>query len=239
MKVSLFVTCLVDQLFPKVGLDAVRLLERLGVEVSFDPRQTCCGQPAFNSGYRPEARKVADHLLEIYAGSEWVVVPSGSCTAMIRALPTLFETESKKEQARDLANRTLEISDFLYSILGVRDTGARFEARATYHDSCHLLRELGVASQPRELLSQVVGLELIEMSDSDRCCGFGGTFAVKFPEISTELGMDKILAIEASGADYVIANDSSCLMHLQGLLSRRQSPVKTLHTIEVLAAQGN
>ena len=238
MKVSLFVTCLVDQLFPKVGLDTTRLLERLGVEVSFDPRQTCCGQPAFNSGYRPEARQVAKHLLEIYGDSEWVVVPSGSCTAMIRALPELFEG-SKREQARELAERTVEISDFLYSVLGLRSTGAKFAARATYHDSCHLLRELGVARQPRELLSQVEGLELIEMSEPDRCCGFGGTFSVKFPEISTELGNDKILAIEASGAEYVIANDSSCLMHLQGLLSRRQSHIKTLHTVEVLAARGD
>lgn len=237
MKASLFVTCLVDQLFPQVGLAAVRLLRRLGVDVGFDPRQICCGQPAFNTGYRAEACRVARSLLEIFSESEWVVVPSGSCAAMIRTLPELFQDPVEHEQAEQLASRTLEISDFIYSVLKVRETGAVFQGRATYHDSCHLLRELGISRQPRELLRRVRGLELIEMADSERCCGFGGTFSVKFPEISSSLGQDKLAAIRATGANYLIANDSSCLMHLQGLLSRAGSSIKTIHTVEVLAGR--
>ncbi len=237
MKASLFVTCLVDQLFPQVGMSAVKILRRLGVEVDFDPRQTCCGQPAFNTGYQSEARQVARHFLDVYRDSELVVTPSGSCAAMIkRFIPGLFADGSpERKRADEIASRTRELSDFLVSDLGVEGTGASFSAKVTYHDSCHLLRELGIAQQPRRLMRSVSGLELVEMEQSDRCCGFGGTFSVKFPEVSVSMGEDKIGTILKTGADWVVACDASCLMHLDGLLRRKNSSVKTIHLAELLA----
>lgn len=237
MKVSLFVTCLVDQLFPQVGLSTLKILRRFGVQVDFDRRQTCCGQPAFNTGYRNEARQVARHFLDVYRHSEWIVTPSGSCASMIRVhVPELFPVGSPERQtAREIASRTRELSDFLVTDLGVDATGARFEAKVTYHDSCHLLRELGIADQPRRLIKAVEGIDLVEMEQPDRCCGFGGTFAVKFPEVSVSMGEDKIGAILKTGAEWIVACDASCLMHLNGLLQRRKMPIQTIHLAELLA----
>lgn len=237
MKVSLFVTCLVDQFYPQIGLSAVRILERLGVGVDFDSRQTCCGQPAFNSGYTEEARQIGCGLLDLYQDQEWIVTPSGSCCSMIKVfLPKVMSDDPHySELARDLSNRVWELSDFLVSVLGVESTGASFKARATYHDSCHLLRELGIQDPPRRLLREVVDLDLREMENSDRCCGFGGTFAVKFPEVSSEMGHNKLHAIEQTGAQYVIATDASCLMHLDGLIKREKSELQAMHIAEILA----
>ena len=237
MKISLFVTCLVDQLFPQVGLSAVKILDKLGVKVDFDPRQTCCGQPAFNSGYKDEALRVARHFIDVYSDAGHIVVPSGSCSTMIKVfLPQLFAEGSRERTlAHDLAGRTFELSDFLVSVLGVESTGARFPKTVTYHDSCHLLRELGISSQPRDLIRSVRNIDFREMEKSDRCCGFGGTFAVTFPDISAALGDDKLRSIRDTGADYVVANDVSCLMHLDGLLRRNQIPVQTMHLAELLA----
>ncbi len=237
MKVSLFVTCLVDQFYPQVGLSAVRILERLGVEVDFDSRQTCCGQPAFNSGYTEEARQVGCGLLDLYQDQEWIVTPSGSCCSMIKVfLPKIVSDDHHySELARDVSTRVWELSDFLVSVLGVESTGASFKARATYHDSCHLLRELGIQDPPRRLLREVADLDLREMEGSERCCGFGGTFSVKFPEISSEMGDNKLRAIEQTGAQYVIATDASCLMHLEGLIKREKSELQAMHIAEVLA----
>lgn len=237
MQVSLFVTCLVDHLFPGVGLSAVRVLKDLGVEVRFDRRQTCCGQPAFNAGYWEEAAKVADSLLEIYSGEDWIVVPSGSCAAMIRhSLPRLFDTDPLRgAKARRIAERTREFSEFIVDELGVVSVGARFPGTVTYHDSCHLLRELGVSDQPRKLIQNVGEITFKEMRNSDRCCGFGGTFSVKFPEVSGALGSDKLNAIAETGAEYVVACDVSCLMHLQAILKQSGSGVKVLHIAELLA----
>lgn len=236
-KVSIFVTCLIDQLFPQVGLCAVKVLEELGVTVHFDPRQTCCGQPAFNTGYQEEARQVARHFLNVFSDTEYIVVPSGSCASMVKVfIPGLFEAGSSEHRlAETVASRTWEFSEFLVRVLQVRATKARFRARVTYHDSCHLLRELGIAEAPRLLIRAVKGVELVEMEHSDRCCGFGGTFSVKYPEISTSMGMDKIRSIQATGAEYVIANDVSCLMHLQGLLNRHRLPIGIMHLAELLA----
>lgn len=237
MKVSLFVTCLVDQLFPQVGLSTVRMLEKLGVEVGFDPCQTCCGQPAFNSGYTEEARQVARNFIEVYKNSPRLVIPSGSCCTMIKVfLPKLFEEGSRDHQlAKQIADRSYELSDFLVSVLGVNETGARFSGAVTYHDSCHLLRELGIFRQPRQLIQAVKGLEFREMEDSTRCCGFGGTFSVKFADVSAAIGDDKVQCILDSGAGCVIANDVSCLMHIDGLLRRNNIPVQTMHLAQLLA----
>ncbi len=237
MKVSLFVTCLVDQLFPQVGLSTVRILKKLGVEVDFDPRQTCCGQPAFNSGYAEEACQVARSFIEVYKNSLPLVIPSGSCCTMIKVfLPKLFEEGSRDHQlARQIADQSYELSDFLISVLGVNETGASFSGAVTYHDSCHLLRELGIFRQPRELIQAVKGIEFREMEDSTRCCGFGGTFSVKFADVSAAIGEDKVQRILDSGAGCVIANDVSCLMHIEGLLRRSNTPVRTMHIAELLA----
>jgi len=237
MKVSLFVTCLVDQFFPQVGLSALKVLKKCGVEVDFDPRQTCCGQPAFNSGFVEESREVAEHFIGIYGDSENIVVPSGSCATMIKSfLPSLFaEGSLKRQRAEEVSQRTFELSDFLSSVLGLTNTGARFPQVVTYHDSCHLVRELGIRSQPRQLIRGVEGVDFREMENCDRCCGFGGTFSVKSPDISAAIGDEKVQWIKESGADYVIANDVSCLMHIEGLLRRKQIPVKTMHLAELLA----
>jgi len=236
MEVSLFTSCLVDQLFPNVGLAAVQLLRKLGVSVSFDSGQTCCGQPAFNSGYLEEARKVALHFLDVFQESQSVVVLSGSCAAMIKVhIPELFAKGSvNRRKAEKIASRTYEFSDFLVSVLGLTQTGAKFHHRVTFHDSCHQLRELGISSQPRRLIREIEGIDFVEMRDSERCCGFGGTFSVKFPDVSAAMGTEKIKSIQETGAEYVIANDVSCLMHLEGLIRRRNLEIKTMHLAELL-----
>lgn len=239
MRVGLFVTCLVDQIYPQVGLATLRLLQFLGLEVIFDPRQTCCGQPAFNSGFREEARCVARTALDLYTDCEAVVAPSGSCVAMLKHhVPGLFAgAPEQQEAARGLAAKTWELSDFLVNRLGVSDVGARFEHRVAFHDSCHTLRELGIREEPRRLLREVRGLELVELTGSGACCGFGGTFSIKFPDVSAAMGRDKIRAIQASGARFLVGTDVSCLMHLQGLLGREGVPVQTRHLAEILAEE--
>ena len=237
MKVSLFVTCLVDQFYPQIAVSAVKILEQLGIDVHFDVRQTCCGQPAFNSGFTEEAKQVGCSLLDIYKDQEWIVTPSGSCCSMMKVfLPELLSDEPRySELAQNVSTRVWEFSDFLVSVLKVESMGASFRARATYHDSCHLLRELGIQEPPRKLLNSVAGLDLQEMENSEQCCGFGGSFSVKFAEVSSEMGRKKLQAIEQTGAQYVIAADASCLMHLEGLINRQKSQLKTMHIAEVLA----
>ncbi len=238
-RVSLFVTCIVDQLFPRVGLAMAEVLERVGWEVDFPEGQTCCGQPAFNSGYRDEARQVARHFLRVFRDAEYVVVPSGSCTAMItHHYEDLFRKEPEwLEEARRLAPRVWEFSRFLLEVARLEDVGARFDAVVTYHDSCHALRELNIREGPRRLLAKVRGLEVREMGKTEECCGFGGTFSVKFPEVSGGMARTKIESIVETGADYVVSIDSSCLMQIQGVLARAGLPVGTMHLAEVLARQ--
>jgi L-lactate dehydrogenase complex protein LldE len=236
-RVALFITCLGDQFFPQVGECMVQVLRRLGVEVAFDPAQTCCGQPAFNTGYRDEARAVASRVLCLFEKADYVVAPSGSCTAMVRVFyPELFEHDPERcQKARQLGERFFEFSEFLVKVLEVEDVGATFPHRVTYHDSCHLLRELRIETEPRKLLRAVRGIDLREMSDYKLCCGFGGTFSVKFPEVSVAMGEDKVRAAAATGAEYLVASDSSCLMHLAGVIHRQRLPIETLHLAEVLA----
>lgn len=239
MHVSLFVTCLVDQLWPAVGTSAVEVLRRVDCTVDFDERQTCCGQPAFNAGYRPEARALAERFIRIHEESdaEAIVCPSGSCTSMIRHYMTLFEDDRDWwERARAIALRTFELTGFLVNRLGVDDVGASFSGRLTWHDACHGLRELGMYEEPRRLLAKVRGAELVELPNSTTCCGFGGTFSVKYPEISVAMLDQKVDAIEQAGVDAVVAADTSCLMQIGGRLSRRGSRVRVMHLAEVLAA---
>ena len=237
MKISLFIPCYVDQLFPKVGISAVQIFEKLGHTVEFDPGLVCCGQPAFNSGCWSEARDVAVRVVERLAAAEVVVVPSGSCGAMIHVFyPELFKNEPLREKALNLAAKTFEFSEFLVDRLGVTSLGSRFPAKVTFHDGCHGFRELHVKQQPRKLLEQVKDLTLIEMDDQTSCCGFGGTFAVKFPMISSAMGDGKCQSALGTEADFLVSNDSSCLMHLKGLLSRKKEKLKTIHLAEVLAS---
>jgi L-lactate dehydrogenase complex protein LldE len=219
---------------------AVEVLERAGCEVTFDERQTCCGQPAFNTGYRKEARKFAERFIEIFEGSDAdaIVSPSGSCTAMVKHFHELFAEEPEwRKRSETIAAKTYELTSFLVNILGVDDVGAVSNCKATWHDACHGLRDLGIKTEPRRLLKNVSGLEFAEMENADVCCGFGGTFSVKFPEISAGIVDNKIEMIEKSGADTVVACDASCLMQIAGRLSRIGSKVKTKHIAEILASQ--
>lgn len=238
MKITLFIPCFVNACFPQAGVAMVEIFERLGHEVDFREQIVCCGQPAFNSGYWDEARPVARHVLKELEGADAIVIASGSCGAMLKVFyPQLFEGHPEAELARATAAKCFEFSDFLVSQLGVTDVGARFPGKVTFHDGCHGLRELGVKSQPRKLLEKVQGLELIEMKQSEECCGFGGTFAAKFPMISTAMGEVKCASALETGADYIVSNDSSCLMQIQGLLDRKGEPLRTIHLAQILAAQ--
>jgi L-lactate dehydrogenase complex protein LldE len=230
-RVSLFVTCIVDQVFPNVGIAMVGILQRIGYSVDFPQAQTCCGQPAFNSGYRDEARKMARHFLNVFRDAEYVVVPSGSCAAMIaHHYAELFDS-------KPVIPPVFEFSQFLLEVAGVDDLGARFDGVVTYHDSCHALRDLKIKRGPRQLLSKVQGLELREMDIAEECCGFGGTFSVKFAEVSGSMARTKIDSILRTKADTVVSIDSSCLMQLQGAMSRAGLPIRTLHLAEVLASR--
>lgn len=238
-RVSLFVTCMVDQLFPKVGMAMAGVLERLGYEIDFPEDQTCCGQPAFNSGYREEARAAARHFLKVFEACEQIVAPSGSCTSMVtHHFAELFHKEPETlARVHALEKRVWEFSSFLTEVAGVEDVGARFEEVVTFHDGCHALRELGIRSAPRRLLAKVRGLELREMVPAEECCGFGGTFSVKFAELSGAMARTKIEAIVKTGANTVVSLDPSCLMQIQGALSRARSGIRTMHLAEVLASR--
>jgi L-lactate dehydrogenase complex protein LldE len=238
-RVSLFVTCMVDQLFPKVGMAMAGVLERLGYQVDFPGEQTCCGQPAYNSGYRAEAKIVARHFLKTFNECETIVVPSGSCTSMVtHHFADLFRNEPETlELARAMEKKVHEFATFLTDVAHVEDVGARLDDVVTYHDGCHALRELGIKSAPRRLLANVKGLELREMQPAEECCGFGGTFAVKFSELSAAMARTKIDAIAATGAKTVVSLDPSCLMQIQGALSRAGLNIRTMHLAEVLASR--
>src|SRR3984893_15094786 len=238
-RVSLFVTCIVDQVFPQVGIAMAGVLERLGYEIDFPRAQTCCGQPAFNSGYPEEARTVARHFLNVFRDSEYVIVPSGSCTSMItHHYEEIFKDDSKRlEETHRLAPRVWEFSRFLLEVAQAEDVGARFDGVVTYHDSCHALRELRIKQGPRRLLAKVQGLTLNEMEAAEECCGFGGTFSIKFPEVSGGMARTKVDSILKTKAGTVVSIDSSCLMQLQGVIDRSGLPIRTMHLAEVLASK--
>ena len=236
-RVTLFIQCIVDGIYPEVAESMVRIFDRLNIPVDYPAGQTCCGQPAFNAGYRTAAKQAAKHTINVFEKSPLIVCPSGSCVAMVRHhLAELFADEPAwLARATAVANRTFELTEFLVDVLKVTDLGASYDGRVTYHDSCHLLRTLGVRSQPRELLSNIRGLEFVEMTDSDRCCGFGGTFSVKYPEISTAMVAEKVKNILATGADTVVGCDMACLMNIEGYLSRHNHPVRVKHIAQLLA----
>ncbi len=234
-RVGLFVTCLVDLIRPSVGFAAVKLLEEAGCRVDV-PVQTCCGQPAFNAGDRGTARDLAERTIASFRGYDYVVAPSGSCAGMVRHFPELFADDPNwLPRANELAGRTYELTSFLVDVLGVTGVDATFAGTVTYHDSCSGLRELGVRRQPRQLLASVQGLELVELQDSDVCCGFGGTFSVKYSDISGAIVGEKAGNIVASGAPTVLAGDLGCLMNMAGKLSRDGRPIAVRHVAEVLA----
>jgi L-lactate dehydrogenase complex protein LldE len=234
---TLFITCMIDQIYPEIGEAVVTVLERLGVGINFPTNQTCCGQPAFNSGYWDDAHVMAGRNIEVLRGCGDVVTPSGSCATMIRHFYTeLFaDNATMHAAALELASRTYEFSEYLVDVLGVTDVGAEWNGVLTVHDACHALRGLGVKQQPRILLRHVRGAQVVEMANAERCCGFGGLFAVKLGHISEAMVADKAENIEASGADYAVTCDASCMTQMNGWLSRTGSRCRTLHIAQVLA----
>jgi L-lactate dehydrogenase complex protein LldE len=243
MRVALFVTCYNDALFPEVGRAVVGLLRRLGHEVDFPEEQTCCGQMHFNSGYQDACVPLVARFVDAFMGYDAVVTPSGSCAAMIRVHhPLVAEIAESRHHRTELparvaalAPRVYELSEFLVDVLGVTDVGARFPHAVALHPTCHSVRLLGVGDRPRRLLAAVDGLRLVDLGRSEVCCGFGGTFAVKNPDTSVAMGNDKADDVIASGAEVLTAGDTSCLMHIGGLLSRRRSPIRVMHLAEILA----
>lgn len=234
-RVSLLVTCLGDVLFPEVGLATVRLLRRLGVSVDFPAAQTCCGQPHFNSGYHDHARELARHTIEAFSLAGTVIVPSGSCGAMVKKefLELFHDDPHWLRRAQELASRTHELCDYLVNVLKVDDVGARFEARVTYHMACHL-RGLNVLTEPERLLRKVRGLTYVPLERADECCGFGGSFSVRYPGISGAMVQDKAAFIQQTGVEVLTATDAGCLMNIAGCLRRRGSAIRCLHIAQVL-----
>lgn len=235
MNITLFIPCFIDAVYPTAGIAMVNILEKLGHTVVFPDKITCCGQPPFNSGYWDDARKMARPVLKHLENAELIVIGSGSCGAMLKVFyPELFAGQPEEAAAIAMSDKVFEFSDFLVTKLGVTDLGASFPHKVTFHDGCHGLREMHGKHQPRVLLNHVRGLELIEMTEAETCCGFGGTFAAKSPSISTAMGEVKCASAAETGADYIISNDASCLMHIQGLLNRQGRPIKGLHLAEIL-----
>ena len=246
MRIALFIACYNDMLFPEVGRATVSLLRRLGHEVEFPAEQTCCGQMHFNTGYQDACIPLVQRFVEVFDGYDVVVTPSGSCASMVRRYhPLVAELAAERgvdaglsERVATVSPRVLELTEFLVDVLGVTDVGARFAHTVAFHPTCHSTRLLGVGDRPMRLLAEVQGLTLVDLPRSEACCGFGGTFAVKNADTSVAMGVDKVDDVLGSGAEVLTAGDTSCLMHIGGLLSRRRSPVRVMHLAEILAATG-
>lgn len=236
VKVQLFIPCFVDQLFPSTAMNMVKVLEKLGCTVEYNTNQTCCGQPAYNAGFRAEAKAVCEKFVkENIAHSDYLVAPSASCTGFVKNYyPEIFNNSSIHNEIKDLKARTFEFSSFLVNVLGVEDLGASLQTKATYHDSCAALRECKIKEEPRRLLANVRGLELVEMKDVETCCGFGGTFSVKYEPISIGMADQKVHNALEAGASAIISTDLSCLMHLDGYIKKKNLPIETLHIADVL-----
>lgn len=236
-KVQLFIPCFVDQLYPQTGMNMVKVLEKLGCEVSYNAKQTCCGQPAFNAGYWDESRSVAKKFVNDFDGDGYVVGPSGSCTGFVRNFyDRLLDNSSEHVKSQQLGRRAFEFTEFLTDVLKVTDLGASLEGKATYHDACGALRECGIKEGPRSLLSNVKGLEMVEMKECETCCGFGGTFAVKYEPISVGMAQTKVQSAVDTGAKYMISTDVSCMMHIQGYIDKQNIDMQTMHIADVLAS---
>lgn len=235
MKVSLFITCVSDIVFADVGKNTVELLERLGCEVDFPAAQTCCGQPAYNSGYLEEAKKAMKQMMKAFKDSEYVVGPSGSCVGMLREYPRIFKGDPEWERAAvDLADKSYEVTQFIVDVLGITDVGSTFKGRVTYHPSCHMTRVLGVKEAPTKLLNNIKGVDFIELPVKEDCCGFGGTFSVKNPEISQEMVKEKSQHVSETEAEYLVGGDMGCLMNIGGRMRREGKNVKVMHITEIL-----
>jgi L-lactate dehydrogenase complex protein LldE len=236
MNVQIFIPCFVDQLYPETAFNMVKVLEKAGCKVSYNTNQTCCGQPAFNAGFWDESKGVCTKFLKDFNGSDYIVAPSASCTGFVRNYYSkLFDNSSLHNEVKDLQKRLFEFSEFMTDVLKVEDVGAVLNGKATYHDSCAGLRECKIKEAPRKLLSKVKGLELVEMNDVETCCGFGGTFAVKFDAISVAMADQKITNALETGAQYIISTDLSCLMHIDGVIKNKGVNLRTMHIADVLA----
>ncbi len=240
MKVALFIPCLSEHLYPESAMSMVKILHHIGAEIEYVDDQTCCGQPAFNSGYRKEIVPLAERFIELFKDKDYIVSPSGSCTAMVRIFYHELDIRDELKQARDeLSKKIFEFTEFLVDVAKVENLGGSFPHSVTYHDSCHHLRELGVREQPRKLIRQIKDINFIEMEKSDTCCGFGGTFSYKFKEMSTAMVARKCKYINESGADYVVGADSSCLMNINGYLEKHNFKARAMHIADLLAASLN
>ncbi|MCI0513911.1 (Fe-S)-binding protein [candidate division KSB1 bacterium] len=236
MKVSLFIPCLSEHLFPESALSMVKIFKHLGLEIDYVEDQTCCGQPAFNSGYRQAMIPIAERLIELFKDKECVVAPSGSCTSMVRVFyQELAIRDELKPALANLSKKIFEFTEFLVTILQKPDLGGAFPHRVTYHESCHLSRELGIREQPRQLIRNIKNIDFVEMTSPDLCCGFGGTFSYKFSDVSMAMVARKCQNIENSGAEFCIGADSSCLMNIEGYLRKHHLKAKTLHIADLLA----
>jgi L-lactate dehydrogenase complex protein LldE len=236
-KVSLFVPCFVDQLYPNVAFNMVKVLEKAGCLVGYNGNQTCCGQPAFNAGFWEDAKEVCGKFLKDFSGSGYIVAPSASCVGFVRNYyGKLFADSPRQNEVKDIQSRIFEFSEFMVKVLKVDNVGASLTGKATYHDSCAGLRECGIKKEPRQLLANVKGLELVEMNDGETCCGFGGTFAVKFEAISGAMADQKTGNAKATGAQYLISTDMSCLMHIDGHAQKKGMGIQSMHLADVLAS---
>ncbi|MCL4639241.1 MAG: (Fe-S)-binding protein [Olivibacter sp.] len=236
MEVSLFIPCFIDQLYPTTAFNTIKVLEKAGCKVQYNPEQTCCGQPAYNAGFWDEAKVIGNKFLDDFAEAKYIISPSASCTGMVKnAYNDLFTNSMVHNKCRSIQSSIHELSDFLINIVKKDYFGAELEGRAVYHDSCSALRECRIKEEPRQLLAKVDGLELVEMRDQDTCCGFGGTFAVKFSGISSAMAEQKVNNALAMDAEYIISTDASCLLHIQAYIDKQNLPIKTMHLADVLA----
>ena len=237
MKVQIFIPCFIDQLYPQVAFNTVKILEKAGCTVAYNTQQTCCGQPAFNAGFWGESKDVCTKFVQDFDGADYIVSPSASCAGFIRNnYGKLFENNAFQSPAKKVSSQIFELSEFLVQILNVTDLGASFIGKATFHDSCAGLRECNIKAEPRALLSQVEGLELVEMNDNETCCGFGGSFAVKYDTISVAMADQKIDNAIATEAEYIISTDMSCLMHIDGRINYNGQQIKVIHLADILAS---
>lgn len=237
MTVQIFIPCFIDQLYPQTAFNMIRLLEKAGCTVDYNPEQTCCGQPAFNAGFRDESKEVCSKFIKDFRGAEYIVAPSASCVGFVRNYyMEMFGNSSVHNEVKELGKKTYELTDFLVNVLQIDDFGAKFDAAVTYHDSCAALRECRIKKEPRKLLEKVKGLELVEMNDVETCCGFGGTFAVKFEPISVGMADQKAVNASATGAKYIVSTDHSCLMHLDGYIRKKGINLRTMHIADVLVS---
>ena len=237
MNVHVFIPCFIDQLYPDAGFNTIKVLEKVGCTVHYNPKQTCCGQPAFNAGYWGEAKEVCNKFLEDFQDAEIIVVPSASCTGFVKNYYSkIYDNAPNQKEIKQFQSKVFELSDFLIHQLQVEDVGATFNGKVAYHDSCAALRECNLKTEPKTLLSNVKGLELVEIKENETCCGFGGTFSVKFEGISTAMGEQKVNHIVDTKADYLVSTDLSCLMHLNGIIQKKGHTIKSLHLADILAS---